>query len=176
MNINEQERKQKSIIYRTDVLPQDLENVRRITGSTGFFHAEEIEVACELVDEHLKKGLASGYYFLFAELEGKTIGYSCFGPIPCTINRFDLYWIAVEDGYRSRGLGGEILRKSELAIADLQGERIYVETSSQERYAPTRHFYEKNGYHVAALLDHFYNTGDAKVIYLKVLIEPQAGV
>jgi ribosomal protein S18 acetylase RimI-like enzyme len=162
-------KKELSITYRKEVLPEDLAHVRRITTSTGFFLPDEIEVACELVEEHLKKGISSGYYFLFAELEGNTIGYSCFGPIPCTINRFDLYWIAVEQAYRSHGLGSEILKQSEQYIAALQGERIYVETSSQDRYTPTRRFYEKHNYQVAAVLEDFYNTRDDKVIYLKVL-------
>lgn len=169
MSSSNQEKKLTPLTFRTEVRPADLESVRQITTSTGFFHEEEIDVACELVDERLKKGIASGYYFLFAELDGKTIGYSCFGPIPCTINRFDLYWIVVDNAYRGQGFGGEILHKSEEQIGTLGGERIYIETSSQDRYKPTRGFYEKYSYQVATVLEDFYNTDDAKYIYLKVL-------
>jgi D-alanine-D-alanine ligase len=53
--------------WRTQVLPGDPEAVRRLVESTGFFNAEEIVIAGELVQEHLAKGDASGYFYVFAE-------------------------------------------------------------------------------------------------------------
>jgi hypothetical protein len=57
----------------------------------------------------------------------------------------------------------------EQRITDAGGHAIYVETASQPRYAPTRAFYERCGYTVAATLPDFYSPGDDKVIYTKVL-------
>ena len=39
-------------------------------------------VAVELVDERLAKGEASGYYFVFAEVEGRTVGLFVLRPDP----------------------------------------------------------------------------------------------
>jgi GNAT superfamily N-acetyltransferase len=154
---------------REEVLPADIEAVRRIVESTGFFSKAEADVAAELVEERLNKGIQSGYYFLFAEQDGRVVGYSCFGPIACTLFSYDLYWIAVEDAFRGQGLGRQLLEASEKAIAKLGGRRIYVETSSREQYHPTRAFYLRCDYLEASVLEDFYAPGDSKVTYLKVL-------
>jgi D-alanine-D-alanine ligase len=160
------------ISIRGRVHPDDPDSVRRITESSGFFSGAEVEVAVELVQTRLFQGVGSGYSFLFADAEapiGETIGYSCFGPIPCTQASFDLYWIAVHDSYRRIGLGKLLLADSEAAIRRMGGRRIYVETSSRSRYQPTHIFYDRMGYLQQALIPDFYATGDGKIIYVKEL-------
>ena len=95
----------KALNYRKTVVPSDLLNVANILKSTEFFKPHEIDVAVELIEETLKNGAGSGYRFNFLELEGRTVGYSCYGEIPVTIKNFDLYWMAIENGFRSKGLG-----------------------------------------------------------------------
>ena len=85
----------KSITLRYDVHEQDLVTVREIVESTGFFYPPEVDVAVELVEERLRKGEASGYFFAFAELDGRTVGYACYGPIACTASSFDIFWIPI---------------------------------------------------------------------------------
>jgi D-alanine-D-alanine ligase len=155
--------------FRDTVTRDDPGTVRRIVSSTEFFSESELEVAVELVQERLNRGEASGYHFLFAENDGRTDGYSCFGPIACTVCSFDLYWIVVEREHQGRGIGRELLRCSEQAIARMGGRRIYVETSSRPQYEPTRQFYERCGYCVEALLGDFYAPGDGKVILVRAL-------
>ena len=46
---------------------------------------------------------------------------------------------------------------------------LYVETSSRPQYEPTRAFYGRLGYHVAAELPDFYGPGDGQVIFAKRL-------
>ena len=159
----------KPIQFRDAPVQADVERVKEIIESSGFFSPQEIEVAQELVQERLAKGVSSGYLFLFAEAEGRVVGYTCYGPIPCTVQSFDLYWIAVEQSLRGAGFGRELLQRSEQAIEQAGGSRIYVETSSRELYGSTRGFYEACGYGEATVLEDFYAPGDDKVIYLKVL-------
>jgi len=124
------------------------------------------------VQTRLLQGVRSGYHFLFADGGspiGATIGYSCFGPIPCTQASFDLYWIAVHDSFRRIGLGKLLLAESEAIIRRMAGRRIYVETSSRSQYEPTRNFYNRNGYRPEALIPEFYAPGDGKIIYTKVM-------
>jgi GNAT superfamily N-acetyltransferase len=156
-----------SVTLRRDVRASDSRTVRDITESTGFFYAEEVGTAVELVDERLAKGEASGYEFVFADEAGRTVGYACFGPIACTKASYDLYWIAVHADGRGKGLGSRLLEESEGLIRSLGGRRIYVETSSRELYEPTRAFYLARGYREEARLADFYGPGDAKVIYVK---------
>lgn len=157
------------IVFRKTVTEEDLATVVEITRSTGFFSEAEIAIAGELVGERLEKGEKSGFLYLFAEQDGKTLGYSCYGPIAGTVSSFDLYWIAVAHDSRGKKLGSAILAESEREIGRLGGVRIYVETSSRALYEPTRAFYEKRGYKKEAVLEDFYAPGDGKVIYVKVL-------
>jgi len=158
--------------FRTAVLLADKGNVREIVESTGFFHPAEMDVAVELVAERLEKGSDSGYEFIFAEKDGLIAGYTCFGPIPCTASSFDLYWIAVHKKFQASGVGRQLLKRAEAAIAGQKGSAIYVETSSRAQYGSTRRFYERNGYGVEAVVKNFYAPEDDKVIYVKRLACP----
>jgi ribosomal protein S18 acetylase RimI-like enzyme len=155
------------ITWREEPVPTDIKDIVEIVRSTRFFNAEELDVAAELVEERLAKGTASGYFFLFLELDKKVTGYSCFGPIPGTLTSFDLYWIAVHNESRGTGLGKIIMERSEKEITRMNGDRIYLETSSKELYIPTRKFYERCGYMAEAQLKDFYAPGDDKIIYVK---------
>jgi ribosomal protein S18 acetylase RimI-like enzyme len=155
------------ITFRSAVKSNDPAVVEAIVRSTEFFREDEIPVAVELVEERLKKGVASGYEFLFAETEGKTVAYSCYGLIACTLHSYDLYWIVTHKDFMYRGIGKRLLQETEHAIKDAGGHGIYVETSSKDQYTPTRAFYEKNDYILKATFQDFYDTGDDKCVYVK---------
>ena len=154
---------------RTAVKRSDSGIVRDIVASTGFFRPDEMSIAVELVEERLRIGLASGYHFIFAEIGGEVLGYSCYGPVPLTLNSYDVYWMAVRKESQGRGIGNILLARSEAAIGELGGRRIYIETSSQGKYRRTRRFYERLGYRSEAKLREYYAPGDHKVIYVKSL-------
>jgi ribosomal protein S18 acetylase RimI-like enzyme len=155
--------------FRSEVLFSDIESVREIVTSTGFFREDEIPVAVELVEEGFNKGKESGYEFIFMEYEGTTVAYSCFGLIPCSLLSYDLYWIVTHNDYRGRGLGSLLLKESEDRIRDLGGKTVYIETSSKESYLPTQKFYEKNKYDLKARFEDFYDYDDDKLVYIKKL-------
>lgn len=159
-----------SIQIRHTICETDPAAVRDIVASAGFFNPEEIDIAVELADEALANGYEkSGYSFVFMEIDGRTAGYACFGRIPGTQASFDLYWIAVHADFRGRGLGKQILREAESAIAGAGGKRIYIETSSQPKYKPTQGFYINARYELEAVLKDFYAPGDGKMMFVKAL-------
>lgn len=168
------------VSFRTDPRPSDSAAVRDIVASTGFFHDFEVDVAVELIDERLERGLASEYYFVFADdAAGNPVGYACFGPIACTVGSFDLYWIAVRRDDQGRGLGLALMAEAERRMAaGLPGPDgrplaparcIYIETSSKPEYEPTRAFYRRCGYIEEARFRNFYAPGDDKIVYVKSL-------
>jgi len=159
-----------TIHYRNHLIETDRETIEDILKSTGMFSKEEIDVALELVDEGLIKGNSSGYHFLLAAGDGDEIlGYTCFGPIPCTTNSYDLYWIAVRHDLQSKGIGKNLLKRTQRIITNLGGERVYIETSSRSVYEPTRGFYLRSGYRKEAMIKDFYSTGDDKIVYFRNL-------
>jgi ribosomal protein S18 acetylase RimI-like enzyme len=157
------------VSFRYEPAADDRQRVREIVESTGFFSPAEVDVAVELVDERLAKGEASGYYFVFAVVAGRTVGYSCYGPIPATATSYDLYWIAVDRDCQGRKYGRILLEESERLIRQAGGRRLYLDTSSRPQYQPTRDFYEHFNFRCEAVLEDFYAPGDGKVIYVKLV-------
>ncbi len=159
----------KSVTYRREIEPPDLGAILNIVQSSGYFSPAEVELACELATDRIERGLQSSYQFLFAEDDGQVIGYTCYGLIPATMGSYDLYWIALSESMRGRGIGKVLLRETEELIRKLRGRHLYAETSSRNQYAPTQRFYESCHYTAEAILKDFYSPGDSKIIYSKVL-------
>lgn len=161
--------KEAKLQYRDTVKQSDIETVREIIKSSNFFNQEEVDIAVELIQDRVTKGEKSEYEFLFIEQNEKTIGYSCYGRILGTKASYDLYWIAVDNECRGKGIGKQLLQKTEEIIKKNGGYKIYVETSSQEKYTPTRQFYLKAEYILEGCLKDFYGPSDDKHIYTKVV-------
>lgn len=155
--------------WRNAVAEPDIGSIRDLVGATGFFTVEEVAIAAELVEERIANGPGSGYEFVLAEECGQLAGYACFGPIAGTASAFDLYWIAVDPARQGGGLGRQLLARAEDAMRAMGASRHYAETSSSERYAPTRAFYLATGFREVASIPDFYRPGDGKVVYAKVL-------
>ncbi|KUJ96091.1 MAG: Deacetylase, histone deacetylase/acetoin utilization protein [Desulfonauticus sp. 38_4375] len=155
--------------YFTEIEAEEIKAIEEIVIATGFFSEEEVAVATSLVKERLEKKDASGYFFILVKDGDRLVGFTCFGPIPCTQNRYDLYWIVVHPDYQGRGIGKILLQKTEKAIKNLAGEHLYIETSNRLQYVSTRAFYERCGYKKVAIIPDFYARGDDKVIYFKKL-------
>ena len=158
---------------REELTPKDAARIHALAAVTGFFTAEEAAIAQELAEERLTRGAASGYHFLLAEEAGELLGFACFGPIPCARGAYDLYWIVVRPDRQGGGLGRRLLTAAEAWIAAAGGRRVYIDTSSRPQYAPTRAFYRACGFREEALLADFYDQGDGKTIFCKVLDPPR---
>lgn len=157
-------------VFRDHVLEADRKGVREVVASTGFFSDAEIDVAEELVDERLRKGEASGYLFVFAgDAAGRLMGYACYGPVPCTLRSFDLYWIAVRDEARGLGLGRAVLAEVEARLRASGGGKLIAETSSRDQYAPTRAFYLACGFTEEARIRDYYAPGEDVLYFTKTL-------
>ena len=155
------------LTYRNQIMPSDLKNIYQIIESSKNFSDEEMNIAIELADERLKNGAQCGYSFLFAERYNKIIGYACYGKIAGTKSSFDIYWLAVHRNFHGLGIGKQLLKKTEYIIAEMGGNRIYIETSSRKAYESARIFYAHCGYKKEAVLNDFYSPGDNKVVYVK---------
>jgi len=144
--------------------PSILDMVRQ----TKMFTSAEVDVAMELVDVYLNEKKQRDYILAVAENDQKeAVGYVCYGPTPATEGTFDLYWIVVSPKHQNKGIGKELLKYVENAVLSEGGRLLIIETSSQEKYVPTRNFYLNNQYKVAAQIKDFYKAGDDRIIYVK---------
>jgi D-alanine-D-alanine ligase len=141
--------------------------IEQVLIATGVFRDTEIKVALEVIDSYFilpeEDYTALGAFTLGGEL----LGYVCYGPTPCTIGTFDLYWIAVTPAAQGTGVGTMLLQEVERRLALKDARLVIIETSSLPPYAPTRRFYEQRGYEVVARVPDFYAPGDDRLILAK---------
>lgn len=146
--------------------PADRDRLEAITRTTGLFGDDEIPVALEVFDAAVAG--SDDYTALGADAGDALAGWICWGPTPCTVGTFDLYWIAVDPAQHNAGIGSLLLAEMERQLAGV-ARLVVVETAGRAAYAPTRAFYERRGYTAAARIPDFYAPGDDQVVYTKAI-------
>jgi D-alanine-D-alanine ligase len=146
---------------------KDIKPVLRFLDETKFFRPEEMVIADEVITEAAVKGPDGHYKSYVLEQNGTAVGWVCWGPTPCTVGSFDIYWLGIAPSCQGQGLGRKLMDHAEEQIRAAGGRLYIVETSGRESYLPTRAFYERIGYTVAATIKDFYASGDDKIIYIK---------
>lgn len=144
----------------------DRRRIEEITRAVRVFRDDEVPVALEVFD-----GAVAGspdYIAVGAVLDERLVGWICWGPTPCTLGTYDLYWMAVDPSAQGAGVGTALLREMEGRLAG-SARLIVVETAGRPDYRPTRTFYESRGYRRAAVIPDFYAPGDDQVVYVKTL-------
>jgi GNAT superfamily N-acetyltransferase len=144
----------------------DRGRIEEISRAVGLFQADEISVALEVFDAEVAG--SPDYIALGAEHDGRLAGWICWGPTPCTLGTFDLYWMAVDPALHGAGVGTALLHAMEARLAGI-ARLVVVETAGRPDYAPTRGFYEARGYRAVSRIPDFYAPGDDQVVYVKSL-------
>jgi len=149
-----------------DLTPADRDRIESITRSVKLFRADEVEVALEVFDEAVSGDPANTYSALGAELDSGVVGWICWGPTPCTLGTYDLYWMAVDPEAQGTGIGTTLLLEMERRLAGV-ARLIVVETAGRADYGATRAFYRARGYQPTATIPDFYAPGDDQVVFVK---------
>ncbi len=155
--------------FRSHLRPEDINDVRRLVQETGVFSPTEVRWAGEVIEAALKDPAGAGYYTLMAEGYLGLEGFSCYGPIDGTQNRFDLYWIAVSPKAQGKGLGGKLLSASMADARSRGATHMFIDTSTRTDYAAARALYVALGFELQGTLIDFYSDGDGKAIFGKRL-------
>jgi ribosomal protein S18 acetylase RimI-like enzyme len=139
-----------------------------MVAGSGVFRPDEVDVALEVFDE-AATGPGSGYFALGAFDDHRLVGFTLYGPTPCTVATWDLYWIVVDPSLQRLGVGRHLMAATEKAIRAHGGRLVVVETSSRADYGPTRAFYESLDYRRAAHIPAYYASEDDLVVYTRYL-------
>jgi ribosomal protein S18 acetylase RimI-like enzyme len=151
------------------LVPADRARIEAMTRATGVFREDEILVALEVFDATAAG--SSDYNALGADIDDQLVGWLCWGPTPCTLGTYDLYWLVVDADAQGSGVGTALVREMERRLAAV-ARMIVVETAGRDEYRGTRAFYEARGYRPAATIPDFYAPGDDQVVYIKTLTTP----
>jgi ribosomal protein S18 acetylase RimI-like enzyme len=134
----------------------------------GVFTPDEIAIALMLIDEGLS--VSDDYFLYIAEELRNVLGYVCVGKTPLTESTWHLYWICVDPSSQRKGVGKLLQLKIEEFVRSERGQRIVLETSSQNIYDRPREFYRHAGYEIVGQIRDFYKTGDDCIIFCKKLL------
>jgi GNAT superfamily N-acetyltransferase len=145
----------------------DRGRIEEITRAVGLFREDEIPVALEVFDEAVRISSSDApYVALGADVDARLAGWICWGPTPCTLGTYDLYWMAVDPSVQGSGIGTALINEMERILAG-RARLIVVETAGRPDYSATRAFYEARGYRATATIPEFYGPGDDQVVYVK---------
>lgn len=101
--------------------------------------------------------------------DGMPLGVAYFVPERLTDRTWNLLLIAVHPDHQGKGHGMALLRSVEAALRKLGGRMLLIETSGLAGFEAQRGFYRKCGYEEEARIRDFYQAGDDKVVFRKVL-------
>ena len=93
----------------------DRGRIEEISRAVGLFRAYEIPIALEAFDAAVAG--SPDYRALGAEHGGRLAGWICWGPTPCTLGTYDLYWMAVDPALHGTGIGTTLLHAMEQRLA-----------------------------------------------------------
>jgi GNAT superfamily N-acetyltransferase len=143
----------------------DRGRIEEITRAVGRFRDDEIVVALEVLDAAIRP-IPDSYQVLGAELESRLVGWICWGPTPCTLGTYDLYWMAVDPEMQGAGIGTALLQEMERRLKGI-ARLIVIDTAGRPDYSATRAFYQARGYSPVATVPDFYAPGDDQVVFVK---------
>jgi ribosomal protein S18 acetylase RimI-like enzyme len=144
----------------------DRARVRQIIEATGVFRPDETAIALEVYDGAVAAP-GRDYRAIGAYVDHQLLGWAAFGPTPCTLATWDLYWIAVDPAVQGLGVGRRLMAACEETIVAEGGRLVVVETSSRHDYAPTRAFYRRLGYQMRATIPEYYAPADDLIVFTK---------
>ncbi len=138
--------------------------------ATGLFQPDQLdEVSAMLTDYFVSHDNSDRFWLTDAEENDGLLGIAYCEMERMTEGTWNLQLIAVRPDRQRQGRGAALLNHVEQRLAIGGGRILLVETSGLPDFDRTRAFYRKCGYGEEARIRDFYQTGDDKIVYRKVL-------
>lgn len=133
------------------------------------FAADETEELAKVLADYFDGKLPEGHAWITDEHEGEVRGVAYYAPTPFANGVWDLLMIAVWPDRQRRGCGAAMLQHVEHALRASGQRMLLVETSGSLSYERARAFYTKHGFEQEARIRDFYQAGEDKVVFRKVV-------
>jgi ribosomal protein S18 acetylase RimI-like enzyme len=134
--------------------------------SVDLFGPEELEQISAMLTDYLGGNNDSGEFWVTDD-DGGLIGVAYCAPERMTNGTWNVLLIAVHPDHQGQGRGAALMRYVEQTLSK-RGERLLlVETIAS--FEQTRAFYSKCGYEEEACIRDYYDTGQDKIVYRKLL-------
>lgn len=146
----------------------DIDAVLVVAAETGF-ESGELEVLQTQIEWGVSGELGEGHHWVADEVDGRLTTVACFAAEQLADRVWNLLMLAVAEGCQRQGKGAAMLRHVEAELRE-QGQRLLLtETSATDDFIGARDFYRKNGYEEEARIRDYYEPGDDKIVFRKLL-------
>ena len=148
--------------------PDDTTALISLAEATGLFQSSQLEELGEMLANYFDGNSDSDRFWVTDE-DDKLIGVAYCEIEPMTNQTWNLRLIAIRSDRQGQGRGTLLMRYIEQRLTARGGRVLLVETSGLPNFERTRSFYCKCGYKEEARIRDFYDVGDDKIVYRKVL-------
>lgn len=147
----------------------DRSAIRAIAIDTGLFGPDDwVEV--ESILSSSVRNERSDHLWIVGEDDGDlVIGAAYYAPEPFSSHLWNLYFLGVSPAHQGSGIGAALVAHAEDSVRTRGGRVLIIETSSNDSFARTRHFYLAQGYDEEARIRQFYGADEDKVVFRKAL-------
>ncbi|KKD36758.1 GNAT family N-acetyltransferase [Limnoraphis robusta] len=148
------------------ITPDDTAELIALAKDTISFEPNELEELDKMFADYFN---GNSDDICITDDENGLVGVAYCAPERMTNGTWNLLLIAIRPDYQGQGRGSALLRQVEQTLMG-RGERVLlVETSGLPSFERTRAFYRKCGYDEEARIRDFYDIGDDKIVYRKML-------
>ncbi len=148
--------------------PDDTTALIALAEATGLFPPSQLEELGKMLANYFDGNSDSDRFWLTDE-DNQPVGVAYCELEPMTHQTWNLRLIAIQPDRQRQGRGTLLLRYIEQKLIARGGRLLLVETSGLPDFERTRSFYGKCGYNKEARIRDFYEAGDDKIVYRKVL-------
>ena len=146
------------------VTSEDLPALKAVIDANDLFPSDMLD---EMISDYLHNEDSNDYWFTYDDGQPVAIAYCA--PEKMTQGTWNLYLIAIHPDRQRSGLGASMLHHIEQKLAKLGERMLLVETSGLQSFEGTREFYRKCGYSQEARIREFYQAGEDKIVFRKLL-------
>ena len=143
----------------------DLPHLKAIIAATDLFPSDDLD---EMTEKFLS-GFSTDECWITID-DGKPSAIAYVQPEPVTNGTWNLILIAVHPSVQGKGYGSSLIKYIETLLAKYGARLLIVETSGSPNFESTREFYRQQGYTEEARLRDFYDVGEDKIVFRKILI------
>ena len=144
--------------------PADQSALLHLTVACGLFEPDQTEALGEMMGAALAGELPDHYWITD---DNEAAAY--YAPETFADGVWNLYFIGVLPNLKGRGRGSNLLQYVENDLREKEQRMLIIETSGLEGFTLTRRFYLKHGYEEEARIRDYYQKGEDKVVFRKVL-------
>ena len=146
------------------VIPTDMPSLKSVIEANGLFPSNMLD---DMISDYFNNENSNDFWLTYEDNQPVAIAYCA--PERMTEGTWNLLLIAVHPDYQGKGYGSSILHYIEQMLAAREERLLLIETSSLDSFVRSQAFYLKCGYEKEAQIREFYQAGEDKIVFRKLL-------